>query len=61
MMVNTNPREAIAVQFGYELQSDGLIKQTQIDVDIRSPDLFEENFRWANMMFEDFLAKSPTA
>lgn len=56
MLVNGNPREAISVQFDYELMPDGTVKQTQIDVDIRTPDLLEEDFKWAQRMFGDFLA-----
>lgn len=33
MLVNGDPREAISVQFDYEILPDGTIKQTQIDVD----------------------------
>lgn len=55
MLVNGSPREAVSVQFDYELLPDGTIKQTQIDIDIRSPDLLEEDFRWAKRMFDDFL------
>lgn len=55
MMVNGDPKEAIAVQFDYEIVDNGAIKQTQIDVDIRSPDLVEENFKWAQRMYGDFL------
>lgn len=55
MLVNGDPREAISVQFDYEILPDGTIKQTQIDVDIRSPDLLEEDFKWARRMYDDFL------
>jgi NADH dehydrogenase FAD-containing subunit len=55
MLVNGDPREAISVQFDYELLPDGTIKQTQIDVDIRSPDLLEEDFKWAKRMYDDFV------
>ncbi|MGV3632851.1 MAG: FAD-dependent oxidoreductase [Pseudorhodoplanes sp.] len=55
MLVNGDPREAISVQFDYELLPDGTIKQTQIDVDIRSTDLLEEDFKWAKRMYDDFL------
>ncbi|MGN6462716.1 MAG: hypothetical protein ACTHLY_16130 [Pseudolabrys sp.] len=55
MLVNGDPREAISVQFDYEFLPDGRIKQTQLDIDIRSPDLLEEDFRWAKRMYDDFL------
>jgi len=56
MLVNGDPREAIAVQFDYEIMPDGTIRQTQIDTDVRTPDLLEEDFKWAKRMFNDFLA-----
>lgn len=56
MLVNGSPREAISVQFDYELLSDGTIKQTQIDIDVRTPALLEEDFKWAQRMYSDFLA-----
>lgn len=56
MMVNGEPREAISVQFDYQLMPDGTVEQTQLDVDIRSPDLLEEDFKWAQRMYGDFLA-----
>ena len=55
MLVNGDPREAISVQFDYEIMPDGSVKQTQIDVDIRTPDLLEEDFKWAQRMYGDFL------
>ncbi|MBN8969269.1 MAG: FAD-dependent oxidoreductase [Rhizobiales bacterium] len=55
MMVSGEPREAISVQFDYEIMPDGTIKQTQIDIDVRSPDLVEEDLKWAKRMFDDFL------
>lgn len=56
MLVNGDPREAISVQFDYEILSDGTIKQTQIDNDVRTPDLLEEDFKWAQRMYSDFLS-----
>jgi NADH dehydrogenase FAD-containing subunit len=56
MMVNGEPREAISVQFDYRLMPDGTVEQMQLDVDIRSPDLLEEDFKWAQRMYGDFLA-----
>jgi hypothetical protein len=55
MLVNGSPREAIAVEFSYELLPDGTIKQTQNDIDLRVPELLEEDFKWARRMFNDFL------
>ena len=55
MLVNGDPREAISVEFTYEVGSDGLVHQTQIDVDVRTPDLLDEDFVWVEGMFNDFL------
>jgi NADH dehydrogenase FAD-containing subunit len=55
MMVNGDPKEAISVQFDYEIMPDGTISQKQIDIDIRSADLVEEDIKWARRMFSDFL------
>lgn len=55
MMVNGSPREAISVEFLYEILPDGTIKQTQNDIDMRTPDLLEEDFKWAKRMYDDFL------
>ncbi len=55
MLVNGDPREAISVEFTYEVGADGLVHQNQIDIDVRTPDLLEEDFVWVNGMFDDFL------
>ncbi len=55
MMVNTEPQEAIAVVFEYAVDNTGRVIQTQVDVDVRSPDLVKENFAWADKTFADFL------
>ncbi|MDO5623092.1 MAG: FAD-dependent oxidoreductase [Pseudomonadota bacterium] len=59
MMVNGEPREAISVLFEYELDATGRVIQTQVDVDVRSPDLVKEDFDWINTRFSDFLAVGP--
>lgn len=56
MLVNGDPREAIAVQFTYALAQDGTVHQTQIDIDVRTPDLLAEDFVWIEGKFNDFLA-----
>ncbi len=56
MMVNTEPQEEISVKFEYEVDPSGKVLQTQIDMDVRSPDLVKEDFAWARGMFSDFLA-----
>ena len=43
------------LEFTYELGPDGLVHQTQIDIDVRTPDLLEEDFGWVDGMFNDFL------
>lgn len=55
MMVSGEPKEAISVQFDYEMMPDGTISQKQIDIDIRSADLVEEDIKWAQRMYGDFL------
>ncbi|MFC0341651.1 FAD-dependent oxidoreductase [Paracoccus niistensis] len=55
MLVNGDPREAISVEFAYEVGADNLVHQTQIDIDVRTPDLMEEDFGWINGMFDDFV------
>ncbi|VDC29226.1 FAD-dependent oxidoreductase [Pseudogemmobacter humi] len=55
MLVNGDPREAISVEFTYSVGSDGLVHQNQIDIDVRTPDLLEEDFVWVDGMFNDFL------
>ena len=56
MMVNTEPQEEISVKFEYEVDAKGQVNQTQIDMDVRSPDLVKEDFAWARSKFSDFLA-----
>lgn len=55
MMVNAEPREAIAVFFEYELDATGKVIQTQIDMDVRTADFVEDDFKWVNSKFDDFL------
>ena len=56
MMVNGDPQEEISVKFEYELDATGKVIQTQIDMDVRTPDLVKEDFDWINSRFSDFLA-----
>ena len=53
MMVNASPREAISVQFDYQVGAEGHIEQKQIDDNDRRAGLVAENFRWAGLKFED--------
>ena len=55
MMVNTEPQEEISVKFEYEVDANGQVNQTQIDMDVRTPDLVKEDFAWINSRFSDFL------
>lgn len=55
MMVNGDPQEEISVEFEYELDQDGTILQTQIDMDVRTSDLVELDFAWIKGRFNDFL------
>ncbi|NLA52201.1 MAG: NAD(P)/FAD-dependent oxidoreductase [Alcaligenaceae bacterium] len=55
MLVNAEPREAIAVFFEYELDATGKVIQTQIDMDVRTADFVEDDFKWVNGRFADFL------
>ena len=56
MMVNIEPMEEISVKFEYELDPKGMVVQTQIDVDVRTADMVQEDFAWARDRFSDFLA-----
>ncbi len=56
MLVNGEPREAIAVQFDYKVNAQGIIEQTQIDDNDRRPELVSEDFRWFARMVEDLFA-----
>lgn len=56
MMVNGDPQEEISVKFEYEVNPQGKVIQTQIDVDVRSADMVAEDFAWARGRFADFLA-----
>ena len=55
MMVNGDPQEEISVEFEYELDSNGTILQTQIDMDVRTHDLVALDFAWIKGRFDDFL------
>jgi len=56
LLVNGEPREAIAVRFDYELRADGTVEQHQYDIDLRSSDLVEEDFSWIKGKYADFLS-----
>jgi NADH dehydrogenase FAD-containing subunit len=53
MMVNTNPREAVAVRFKYHVDDKGVIIQDQVDDNWRRPELVTEDFEWYGRIVED--------
>jgi len=53
MMVNTAPQEGISVQFDYKVNEQGIIEQTQLDFNERSPATIPEDFNWARLIYED--------
>lgn len=55
MLVNNDPKEAIAVRFSYEFGVDDEIHQTLVDDNDRRTELWEADLAWANGMFQDFL------
>ncbi len=54
-LVNGQPPEAILVDFGYKLV-DGVIHQTQNDINARSGKLAADDFKWARAMYDDMFA-----
>ena len=53
MMVNTAPREDIAVRFKYWVNDKGIIMQDQDDDNLRRAEVVSEDFAWAARMYED--------
>lgn len=53
MMVNTTPREAVAVRFKYHVDDKGVIIQEQVDDDWRRPELVTEDFEWYGRIVQD--------
>lgn len=53
MLVNNDPKEAIAVQFDYKMGPEGHLLQSQIDDNDRRPELWQEDLRWISLMFQD--------
>lgn len=54
MLVNTDPLEAINVQFDYKKGADGVLVQTQTDDNERRGQLWAEDLRWYGTMMQDF-------
>jgi hypothetical protein len=46
----------LSVQFDYTIGPDGLLHQTQIDDNERRTELWNEDLRWVDHMFQDFAA-----
>ncbi len=53
MMVNTQPREDVAVRFKYHVNEQGIIIQDQDDDNLRRDELVAEDFGWAGRMYND--------
>lgn len=53
MMVNTEPREDVAVRFKYWVNEKGVIIQDQDDDNLRRDELVTEDFQWYGRMVED--------
>jgi NADH dehydrogenase FAD-containing subunit len=53
MMVSADPMLDVSVQFDYKLDEKGTIIQTQIDDNDRRPELVQQDFKWAGIMYED--------
>lgn len=53
MMVNGSPREAISVQFAYDLSPFDEIQQQTTETHDRSSVLVDSDFAWAKEMFDD--------
>lgn len=55
MLVNTEPREAISVQFDYAKGPEGHLVQTQVDDNERREELWTEDLRWYGLKIKDFI------
>lgn len=55
MLVNTEPREAISVQFDYAKGPEGHLIQTQVDDNDRREELWSEDLRWYGLKIKDFI------
>lgn len=53
MLVNTDPLEAISVQFDYKKAPEGHLVQTQIDDHERRRALWDEDLRWYGLKIQD--------
>lgn len=55
MLVNTDPLQAISVQFNYAMSPEGHLVQTQIDDNDRRLALWQEDLRWYGHIFGSML------
>ena len=55
MLVNTEPLEAISVQFDYKMGPDGHLLQTVIDDNDRRQSLWQEDLRWYGIKIKDLV------
>jgi NADH dehydrogenase FAD-containing subunit len=53
MVVNGSPGQALNVQFDYDFDAEGRVRQVQRDFNERTPELFKDDFRWIDFMFEE--------
>ncbi len=53
MVVNGTPGQALNVQFDYDFDAQGRIRQVQRDYNERTAALFKDDFRWADFMFAE--------
>lgn len=53
MVVNGSPGQALNVQFDYDFDAEGRVRQVQRDYNERTPALFRDDFRWADFMFAE--------
>lgn len=56
MVVNGTPGQALNVQFDYDFDAQGRVRQVQRDYNERTASLFKDDFRWADFMFEEMFA-----
>ena len=56
MVVNGTPGQALNVQFDYDFDAQGRVRQVQRDYNERTPALFKDDFHWAVFMFEELFA-----
>jgi hypothetical protein len=58
-VVNGEPREAINVQFDYKVNAQGIIEQTQLDVNDRAEELVKQDSRRASPRIPGVILAAP--